>query len=303
MNTIQILLPVAGLSISLPVLVGVGMVVGFLSGMFGVGGGFLMTPILMMLGIPPTVAAASDSCQIVAAASSGTSAHLRLGHVDLKLGAFLLTGGVVGGWLGVRIIQIWRSMGSADLYITITYVVFLSLIGGYMFWESLRSLRRGALEPKPHVTVKREGLLGKLPFQMDFRRAGIRHSVAIPFLVGGLVGVLAAIMGVGGGFVMIPMMVYLLAIPTHVAVGTSLFQILFTSAGVTYMQAITNHTVDLMLVVPLAVGSALGAQLGAQVGKRLRGDQLLILLASIVLAVTLKLAIGLVTAPAVSLSN
>jgi len=303
MNVWHILLPVAGISMSLPLLVGMGATVGFLSGMFGVGGGFLMTPTLMMLGIPPTVAAASDSCQIVAAASSGTAAHLRLGHVDMKLGAFVLAGGVAGGSLGVRIIKIWRTMGNADLNITLTYIVVLSLIGGYMFWESLRSLRRGVLEPRPHTTVKRGGLLGRLPFQTDFRHSGVRHSMIVPLLLGVLVGILAAVMGVGGGFVMMPMMVYLLAVPTHVAVGTDLFQILFTSAWVTFMQAITNHTVDLMLVVPLAVSSALGAQIGAQAGRRLGGGHLRILLASIVLVMAVNLAIGLVLAPAVLLAR
>ncbi len=290
------------MSISLPVLVGAGAMVGFLSGMFGVGGGFLMTPILMFLGIPPTVAAASDSCQIVAAASSGTAAHLRLGHVDMKLGAFVLMGGVSGGWIGVRIIKLLRSMGEADLVIKITYVVFLSLIGGYMFAESLRSLRRGALEPKGHHAARGKSLLSRLPFQVDFRLSRVRHSLLVPFLFGGAVGILAAIMGVGGGFIMVPMMVYLLRVPMHVAVGTDLFQIVFTSAAVTFMQAAVNHTVDLLLVLLLAAGSTIGAQVGTRVGRYLRGDQLKILLASIVLLVMVKMAFGLVQTPAVLLT-
>jgi uncharacterized membrane protein YfcA len=297
-----IFLPVAGLSISLPLLVGAGGLVGFLSGLFGVGGGFLLTPILIMIGVPPTVAAASDSCQIVATSSSGTAAHARLGNVDVKLGIVLLLGGLVGGAVGVRIIKILRLMGSADSAITITYVVVLGGIGGYMFWESLNSLRRGALVPRSHHAVGGGGYLSRLPFQMDFPRSRVRHSIILPFLFCGLVGILAAIMGVGGGFIMIPMMVYLLRMPMHVAVGTDLFQILFTCAGVTYMQATANHTVDIVLVLLLAAGSTIGAQIGARVGRRLRGDQLKILLASIVLVVMVKMAIGLLRTPSVLLA-
>lgn len=298
----DVLLPVAGISISLPVLVGVGSLVGFLSGMFGVGGGFLMTPILMFLGIPPTVAAASDSCQIVAASSSGTLAHFRLGNVDMKLGTLVLTGGIAGGWVGVRIIKMLRLMGSADFAITLTYVLVLSGIGGYMFYESLGSLRRGALETKARVARKRQGLLSRLPFQMEFQRSQVRHSVAVPFLFGVTVGILAAIMGVGGGFIMVPMMVYLLRMPMHVAVGTDLFQIVFTSASVTFLQATTNFTVDIILAILLAAGSTIGAQVGARVGRLLRGEQLRILLACVVLAVMVKMAYGLLHAPAILLT-
>jgi uncharacterized protein len=299
---VRIFLPVAGMSIGLPVLVGVGALVGFLSGMFGVGGGFLLTPILMMIGIPPTVAAASDSCQIIAASSSGTAAHFRLGNVDAKLGTVLLLGGLAGGAVGVRIIKMLRMMGSADLGITLTYVVVLSGIGGYMFWESLASLRRGALEPKVHRATRGGGVLSRLPFQMDFPRSRVRHSVILPFMLGGMVGILAAVMGVGGGFIMVPMMVYMLRMPMHVAVGTDLFQILFTCAGVTFMQATSNQTVDLVLALLLAAGSTIGAQVGARVGRRLRGDQLKILLASIVLIVMMKMAIGLLQTPSVLLT-
>ena len=292
-----ILLPVAGMSIPLLVLVGVGALVGFLSGMFGVSGGFLLTPILMMVGIPPTVAAASDSCQIVAGASSGAGAHFRLGNVDVKLGITLLVGGLAGGWIGVHIIKVLRALGSADFTITVTYVVMLGVIGSYMFFESLGNLRRGVMVPKSHQASTGQGLLSRLPFQMDFPRSQVRHSVIVPFVLGGIVGILAAIMGVGGGFIIIPMMVYLLRMPMHKAVGTSLFQILFTSAGVTFLQATTNHTVDLVLALLLAAGSTIGAQIGARVGRRLRGDQLKILLASVVLVVMVKMAVGLFMTP------
>ncbi len=298
----SIFLPVAGVSINLFLLVGVGALVGFLSGMFGVGGGFLLTPILMMIGIPPTVAAASDSCQIVAASSSGAAVHFRMGNVDLKLGGILLVGGLAGAAVGVRIIKALRAMGNADLVITLTYVVVLGGVGGYMFLESLQSLRHGALARKPHKPGHAQNLLGRLPMQMNFPRSGVQHSIFVPFLLCAFVGILAAIMGVGGGFIMVPMMVYLLRMPMHVAVGTDLFQILFTCAGVTFMQASTNHTVDLVLALLLAVGSSIGAQVGARAGKLLRGDQLKILLATIVLIVMVKMAIGLVLTPSSLLS-
>lgn len=293
----HVLLPVAGISISLPLLVGVGGLIGLLSGLFGVGGGFLLTPILIFVGVPPTVAAATDSCQIVATSSSGMAVHSRLGNVDVKLGTILLLGGLVGGEVGVRLIKFLVSLGDAALTIEVTYVVVLSGIGGYMFWESYNSLRRGALEVRAPRWVRGEGLLSRLPFQMNFPRSQVRHSVMIPFVLGGMVGVLAAIMGVGGGFIMIPMMVYLLQMPMHVAVGTSLFQILFTCAGVTFLQASTNRTVDLMLALLLAAGSTLGVQVGARLSRLLRGDQLRILLALMVLFVAVRMVWVLTRTP------
>lgn len=297
----SIFLPVAGITINLFVLVGAGAGVGFLSGLLGVGGGFLLTPILIFIGIPPTVAAASDSCQIVAASASGTAAHFRLGNVDLKMGGILLLGGLAGGAVGVEIIKVLRTLGNADLLITLTYIVVLGAVGGSMFIASMQSLRRGAVVMKAHRPVKRRSLLAKLPFQVDFPRSKVQHSVFVPFFLCSLVGMLAAIMGVGGGFMMVPMMVYLLRMPPHVAVGTDLFQILFTCAGVTYMQATTNHTVDLVLALVLAAGSTVGAQLGARVSRYLRGDQLLIILASLALLVVGKMLVGLVTAPSAML--
>jgi len=291
------LLPVAGISINLFVVVGAGAVVGFLSGLLGVGGGFLLTPLLMMLGVPATVAAASDTNAIVATSASGMAAHFRLGNVDLKLGCILLVGGLSGSAVGVQIIKFFRVLGNADFVISLTYVFVLGAIGSYMFVESLQSLRRGALAPK--VTARRTGgsILARLPLQMQFPRSGIQHSVFVPFGLCALVGILAAVMGVGGGFIMVPMMVYLLRMPMHVAIGTDLFQILFTCAGLTFMQATTNHTVDLLLALCVAAGSTTGAQVGARVGRLFRGDQLKIVLATIVLVVMVKMAIGLVMAP------
>ena len=228
-----ILLPVAGISINLFVVVGAGAVVGFLSGLLGVGGGFLLTPILMMLGVPATVAAASDTNAIVATSASGMAAHFRLGNVDLKLGCILLLGGLTGSAVGVQIIKFFRVLGNADFVISLTYVFVLGAIGSYMFVESLQSLRRGALAPKAAGRKTGGSILGRLPFQMQFPRSGIQHSVFVPFVLCSMVGILAAVMGVGGGFIMVPMMVYLLRMPMHVAIGTDLFQILFTCAGLT----------------------------------------------------------------------
>ena len=292
-----IFLPVAGISINMFLLAGVGALIGFLSGLLGVGGGFLLTPILMMIGIPPTVAAASDTNSIVATSSSGVAAHFRLGNVDIKIGTVLLLGGLAGAAIGVEIIKVLRTLGNAGVFIELSYILVLGATGGYMFLQSLNSLRRGAVVARTSKRTRPSELLSRLPFQMYFPRSRVRHSVFIPFLLGALVGILSAIMGVGGGFIIVPIMVYLLRMPTHVAVGTSLFQILFTCAGVTYMQATENHTVDLVLAVLLALGSTVGAQVGARVSRVLRGEQLIILLATLALAVAVKMCVGLAVTP------
>lgn len=296
-------LPVAGLSINLFLVVAVGALVGFLSGLVGVGGGFLLTPILMMIGVPPTLAAASGTCALVGTSSSATAVHFRLGNVDLRLGSILLLGGLSGAAIGVRVIKLLREMGNADFTITVTYVVVLGSVGSFMFLESLQSLRSGMMTHKPSNPVRQGSLLRKLPLQMNFPRSNVTHSVFVPFALCAVVGVLAAVMGVGGGFIMVPMMVYLLRMPMHVAVGTDLFQILFTCAGVTLMQAITNHTVDVVLALMVALGSTIGAQVGARMGRLLRGDQLRIVLASIVLITTVKMSVGLFIRPASLLSE
>lgn len=301
----HIYLPIAQHSVLLPAIIGMGFVVGLLSGLFGVGGGFLMTPLLIMFGIPPTVAAASDSNQIVAASASGTYAHYRLGNVDFKMGIFLLIGGVIGGTAGVQLIKILRQLGNADFLIQVTYVVMLGVIGGYMFVESLQSLRTSRqtrYRSEPQKTSAYVRWMGRLPFQTRFDRSGIVLSWLFPVLMGGFVGILAAIMGVGGGFIMIPIMVYLLRMPMHVVVGTSLFQILFTCINVTIMQAYSNHTVDFILALLLLLGSTVGAQVGARMGKRMKADQLKILLASLVLAVMIKMLIGLLAHPEILMS-
>ena len=263
-----------------------------------------MTPLLIMLGIPPTVAAASDSNQIVGASTSGTLAHFRLGNVDFKMGLILLLGGVAGGTVGVQIIKVLRQLGNADFLITLTYVVMLGVIGGYMFVESIQSMRKpkadtGEVGERKSVYAR---VSQALPWQMDFKRSGIRVSLVMPVILGTMVGVLSAIMGVGGGFIMVPVMVYLLRMPMHVVVGTSLFQILFTCINVTIMQAWENHTVDFILALLLLIGSSIGAQVGAGLGKKLKGDQLKILLASLVLVVMFKMLYQLLARPDVLLA-
>jgi uncharacterized protein len=301
---LNLYLPIAGESVNLLLVFGMGGLVGILSGIFGVGGGFLMTPLLIMLGIPPTVAAASDSNQIVGASTSATLAHYKMGNVDFKMGILLLIGGVGGGTLGVQIIKVLRQVGNADFLIKITYVLMLGLIGTYMFIESVQAMRKKSVRKSSSKRESKYSLLvSRLPWQIDFEKSGVRRSILMPLGLGLFVGVLAAIMGVGGGFVMVPFMVYLLRMPMHVVVGTSLFQILFTCINVTIMQAATNHTVDFILAVILLAGSTLGAQVGARLSKRLKGDQLKVLLASLVLLVMFKMLFDLLLPPGVLFSK
>ncbi len=302
----SVYLPVAGNAVNVFLLFGLGGIVGFLSGLFGVGGGFLMTPLLMMIGIPGTIAAASDSNQIVAASASGTIAHARAGSVDFKMGGLLLAGGLLGGSLGVVLIKLLRRAGEANFVISATYVVMLGGIGGYMFVESLQGLRKsrgggdareGDLRPSPFAR-----LVESLPLKVRFGRSNVTFSVLVPLFFGVVVGALAAVMGVGGGFIMVPVMVYLLRMPMHVVVGTSLFQILATCINVTILQSAVNHTVDVVLVLVLLLGSVIGAQLGARASRKLRADQLKILMSIIVLAVMVKMLLGLLLRPDVLVS-
>ncbi len=302
--TFSVYLPIAGNAVNVFLLLGLGGLVGFLSGLFGVGGGFLMTPLLMMIGVPATIAAASDSNQIVAASASGTYAHARAGSVDFKMGGLLLAGGVVGGSLGVLVIRLLRSVGEANFAITATYVLMLGGIGSYMFAESLQGLRGGRRPPREGVEERRSAvtrLLDALPLRTHFARSNVTFSALVPVFFGIVVGVLAAVMGVGGGFIMVPVMVYLLRMPMHVVVGTSLFQILATCINVTILQATVNHTVDVVLALILLIGSVIGAQLGARFSKRLQADQLKILMSVIVLVVMVKMLLSLLLRPDVML--
>lgn len=303
---LNLYLPIAGQSVNILLLLGLGGVVGFLSGLFGVGGGFLLTPLLMMAGIPPTVAAASDSNQIVAASTSGTYAHYRLGNVDFRMGFLLLLGGIVGGTVGVQLINLLRRLGDANFVIKITYVLMLGIIGFYMFVESLQNLRQTAAKPRQVADDRKPSLYSRLiqalPWHLHFTKSGVTTSPLLPLFLGVLVGILAAIMGVGGGFIMVPIMVYMLRMPMHVVVGTSLFQILFTCINVTVMQAIYNFTVDVVLAVILLLGSTIGAQIGTKIGRRLKGDQLKILLATLVLLVMVQMLVSLLLPPSILLA-
>ncbi len=304
MNFMYLYLPVALTSINILMPIGLGLAVGLLSGLFGVGGGFLMTPLLIMFGIPATVAAATDSNQIVAASTSGTYAHWKVGNVDFKMGLYLLIGGFIGGFAGVFAIKFLKATGNADFVIKMTYVLMLGIVGTYMFIESLSSMRKNkTAEVKTEKESAMTRFLKSLPLQTHFEKSGVTHSLLLPVIFGAFVGVLAAIMGVGGGFLMVPVMVYILRMPMHVEVGTSLFQILFNCIEVTFLQAYTNHSVDFILAVLLLLGSTVGAQIGAVFGRKLKGEQLKIILATIVLAVTVKIVFELTLTPSLLISQ
>ncbi|MFZ1726226.1 MAG: sulfite exporter TauE/SafE family protein [Albidovulum sp.] len=292
----QIYLPIAEVSVNAFLLLGLGGIVGMLSGMFGVGGGFLMTPLLFFIGIPPAVAVATEANQIVASSFSGVLAHLKRKTVDLRMGTVLLIGGLIGAALGIQLFNFLKSLGQVDLLVRLCYVIFLGIIGGLMFVESLNAIRRSK-KPGARVVRKKHNWVHNLPFKMKFRTSGLYISVIPPLVVGVFVGILAAIMGVGGGFIMVPAMIYMLGMPTKVVVGTSLFQIIFVTAFTTLLHATTNFTVDMPLAVLLLVGGVVGAQFGAQIGTRLKAEQLRILLAIMVLAVCGKLALDLLLMP------
>ena len=292
----QIYLPIAEVSVNAFLLLGLGGIVGILSGMFGVGGGFLMTPLLFFIGIPPAVAVATEANQIVASSFSGVLAHLKRKTVDLRMGVVLLIGGLIGAALGVQLFNALKAIGQVDLLVKLSYVLFLGIIGSLMFVESVRALmktRGGGSIP----TRRKHTWVHNLPFKMKFRTSGLYISVIPPILVGVLVGILAAIMGVGGGFIMVPAMIYLLGMPTKVVVGTSLFQIIFVTAFTTLLHATTNYTVDMALAVLLLIGGVVGAQIGARIGVKLKAEQLRVLLALMVLVVCGKLALDLLIQP------
>lgn len=297
----QIYLPIAEISVNIFLLLGLGAGVGFLSGMFGVGGGFLMTPMLMFIGIPPAVAVSTEANQIVASSASGALAHWRRRTLDIKMGLLLLVGGASGSIFGVQLFAFLRGLGQVDLIISLSYVSFLGIIGGLMFFESARTiLQRGKAENRReggHHKRKRNWI-DALPFKMRFPSSGLYISVIPPVAIGFFVGTLAAIMGVGGGFVMVPAMIYILRMPTNVVVGTSLFQILFVTALTTFLQAAQNQTVDIMLAMLLIVGGVIGAQFGARAGRHVKAEELRALLAAMVLLVCGKLGWDLVVTPA-----
>ncbi|HXC55780.1 MAG TPA: sulfite exporter TauE/SafE family protein [Rhizomicrobium sp.] len=292
----EIYLPIAEMSVHWLIVLGMGGGIGFLSGLFGVGGGFLLTPLLIFYGVPPEVAVATTSSHITASSMSGAIAQWRKRAVDLKMGGVMAAGGLVGTVAGVWLFTVMRRNGQMDLLVSASYVILLGTIGGLMLNESLAALRarRDGAPPArraPHLWMH------GLPFKMRFRESRLYISVIPPVLIGFAVGVLSAIMGVGGGFVIVPAMIYLLRMPTNVVMGTSLFQIIIVTAAVTVLQATTNFSVDVVLALFLIVGGVVGAQFGVRIGARLRGEQLRLLLALLVLAVGLRLLFGLVLRP------
>jgi uncharacterized membrane protein YfcA len=292
----MIYLPIAEIAVSALLLLGLGGLVGVLSGLFGVGGGFLITPLLFFIGIPPAVAVATGSNQVVASSVSGVLAHLKRKAVDIPMGLVLLAGGMAGAGFGIWAFNKLSAIGQIDLVVQLSYVVFLGFIGILMAQESLRALLR-ARHPGKRIKRNQHSWVHRLPLKMKFRASGLYVSVIPPILVGLVVGVLAAIMGVGGGFIMVPAMIYILGMPTKVVIGTSLFQVLFVSAFTTLMHALTNHSVDVVLALLLIIGGVIGAQIGTRLSARLKAEQLRILLALLVLAVAGKLTLDLLLTP------
>jgi uncharacterized membrane protein YfcA len=300
----HVFLAIAHISVSIPEIVGLGVAVGLLAGLFGVGGGFLLTPMLMVLGISPLVAAGSSSAMIVAASTTGTLEHSRAGTVDCKMGLTLFAGSSVGSICGVDILHWLNRLGPANSVIRLLYVFILGAIGGFMLVESIRTWRRGSyMSERRFPPPPRHTWIDALPFRVRFPKSEIEVSFALPLILGVLSGILAAMMGVSGGFIMVPLMLYVLHMRMHVAAGTSLFQNLCTCLFVTVLQASQNHNVDPVLALLLGAGSTISAMVGARMGRRLRADQLKILLALIVLAVAAKVAGDLFRVPHVLLSH
>ncbi|HYD66105.1 sulfite exporter TauE/SafE family protein [Azospirillum sp.] len=292
-----IYLPIAEMSVDAVVVLAMGGLVGFLSGLFGVGGGFLMTPLLIFLGVPPAVAVGTQANQLVAASVSGVLAHWRRGNVDVKMGVVMLIGGLVGTTVGVWIFGLLQRLGQIDVAISLSYVFFLGVIGSLMLVESTRALIRGRRPTATRGKLHHHIWLHGLPLKMRFHRSKLYISALLPAGIGAVGGMLVAIMGIGGGFLLVPAMIYLLNMPTALVAGTSLFQIIFTTAVATVLQAASNQTVDVMLALLLLVGGVIGAQFGTKAGGYLRGEQARALLGLLVVIVAARLAWDLVTTP------
>ncbi len=293
----QIYLPIAEMSVDVFTILTLGGVIGFLSGLFGAGGAFLLTPLLIFIGVPPPVAVASVANELVAASVSGAIAHWRRRSVDFRMGGVLLIGGLLGSSLGVWLFGLLRGVGQIDLVISICYVVFLGSVGGLMLVERARAILRRRTHAIPTRRLRHPDWVRRLPLKLRFHKSRLYVSALLPFGIGFLVGILSAIMGVGGGFILVPAMIYLIGMPTAVVAGTSLFQIIFVSANVTLLQAAGNQTVDVVLAFLLLAGGVIGAQYGVRFASRLPGEQMRSLLALTVLAVCGKLLADLVVRP------
>ena len=296
-NFMYIYLPIAEQPIHSLAILGIGAFLGLIMGLVGVGGGFLLTPLMMFLGIPPPVAVASVANQLVAPSVSGVLSHWKRSNVDFKMGTVLLLGGVVGSSIGVILFNFLGKIGQLDFVIKSSYVIFLTLIGTLMFSESLRLILRTRKGKVTRGKLHQHNWLHGLPFKIRFRKSKLYISILLPILIGVIVGILAALMGIGGGFIIVPAMIYLLGMPTSLVVGTSLFQIIFVAANTTILQASQNQTVDIVLATILLLGSVVGVQVGSRFTNILKGEYLRLILSSIIILVSLKLLIDLVTVP------
>ncbi|MFM5906384.1 MAG: sulfite exporter TauE/SafE family protein [Novosphingobium sp.] len=294
----DVYLPIANLAVNLLVIVGLGVLTGVLSGMFGVGGGFLTTPLLIFYGVPPTVAAASAASQVTGASVSGVLAHSRRGGVDYQMGAVMVAGGIVGTGLGALLFNLFTALGQIDTLINILYVVLLGGIGIVMArdaWAAIQAQRTGV--PLPARKRRHHPLVASLPMRWRFYRSGLYISPLAPLLLGVVTGILTMLMGIGGGFVLVPAMLYILGMSANVVVGTSLFQILFTTIATTLMHSMTTHAVDIVLAALLLLGSVTGAQLGARFALQIPAERLRLALAVLVLLVAFRMMLGLTYRP------
>lgn len=296
----DVYLPIANLSVNGLFIVLLGGLTGILSGLFGVGGGFLTTPLLIFYGIPPTVAAASAATQVTGASVSGVLAHSRRGGVDYRMGSLMVAGGVIGALVGAALFRVLQSLGQIDVVINMLYVVMLGSIGSLMLREGLASLRPDMFARQTGPTVRKRRhhpLVASLPYRWRFYRSGLYISPLAPLILGALVGVLTMLMGVGGGFLLVPAMLYILGMSGNVVVGTSLFQILFVTMATTMTHAVTTRAVDIVLAGLLLIGSVTGAQLGTQIALKARPDLLRVVLAVLVLLIALRMLYGLGVRP------
>ena len=294
----QIYLPMAEMSLNLFMLLGMGLAVGLLSGMFGIGGGFILTPLLIFLGVPPALAVGTGASHVVASSVSGALGHWQRGNVDLHMGAFLIAGGLVGALAGAYMLALLKALGQVDLFVSLVYVIVLGVIGTLMLIEALRTMH--ALAQMPHPPLRhgsQHTWIQGLPLKQRFRTSRLYISAIPPVVIGVLVGWLTAIMGVGGGFLLVPALIYLLGMPTRIVIGTSVFQIVFVTAFTTVLQAVLNQSVDAMLAAPLMIGGVIGAHYGVEMGQRLKAEQLRGMLALLVIAVSIRMALGLVVTP------
>ena len=295
----EIYLPIAQMSVHWLLILTMGAAVGFISGMFGIGGGFLLTPLLIFFGIPPGVAVATSASQVTAATFSGVLTHWRRRTLDLTMGAVMLAGGLLGTAAGVYLFGVLQRLGQSELSVSLSYVILLGFVGIIMLNESVRAIRAARSgAPAPARKSGQHNWIHRLPLKLRFRQSRLYISAIPPVVLGFAVGVLSAIMGIGGGFIMIPVMIYILRMPTNMVVGTSLFQILFVTASSTILHAIDDYSVDIVLAALLIIGGVIGVQFGVRMGDRLRGEHLRLMLAILVLAVGARLLIGLLVTPA-----